>query len=504
MESNLEPTHGAAVAKHFGSVEELEVMWSYAEKFCQAKFIPREAQKDPASVFFLLQIGKDLGIPMSHALRSLYMTPQGRIGIQGDIALSLLYGRGFKVAFTDVSETGATCSITRPDGQEYSWTFSRTDAARIIVKLSSNPDKWGPLHDKATYKQHPKNMYQWRALMNCARFGAADLLGGMYLPEELEEIETEPELQASGNDLQLGILPEKPAPQLEAASGEVITMPKQPERQTEPTRPEPPKRGRPKKSEPTTAPPPAAAAPEPLPPPSDPEDPGPEEPPEVKQPLADELIRRVKAAREKIRAVSQIKSDAYIASVVNDFFRAFLNVTALPKEQEEYVEAIDALEAWVQEDKIEALVKNAALAGRTASGQSDDYAKYALANGWTEEVTNLARKVGAQYYKGHFSHLLDWLRTLKLAKADAATLEGFLGVAQFTRKAYILPYVAQRREWDMKRTLAILHSRYGAPTLTKDSVEAYEAALKRMEDDLVKPSAQSPDKPETQEELPWN
>jgi len=109
----------------------------------------------------------------------MYITPSGKIGIQGDLGLAALQGKGFKVTFptaTNTREQGH-CVIQRPDGTIHEETFTWQDAqlAGLVGK-----DSW---------RKYPKTMLRWRAFMQGARFAAADVLGGCYLPEELESME---------------------------------------------------------------------------------------------------------------------------------------------------------------------------------------------------------------------------------------------------------------------------------------------------------------------------
>jgi hypothetical protein len=169
--------------------DKLNRLWSIAQKLNTAVFVPKEAQGDSGSVFYLLCMANDMGVAWTHALRSMYITPSkivkgetvpGKIGIQGDLGLAALLNKGFVVTFpkeTNNSEQGH-CIITRPNnGTTHEETFTMKDA--IVAELTGK-DNW---------KHYPKTMMRWRAFMQAARFNAADVLGGCYLPEELEAIE---------------------------------------------------------------------------------------------------------------------------------------------------------------------------------------------------------------------------------------------------------------------------------------------------------------------------
>jgi hypothetical protein len=62
-------------------------------------------------------------------------------------------------------------------------TFAEMHAAGLTTKASSNELKFN--------WRNKKNMLRWRSFMFGARLYAADVLAGLYLLEELEEIETQ-------------------------------------------------------------------------------------------------------------------------------------------------------------------------------------------------------------------------------------------------------------------------------------------------------------------------
>jgi hypothetical protein len=181
-----EPTEvHAAVSR---AADFIERMWSFSERICKAKFVPEAARGDAASTFFLVATAQDLGLKWTHGLRSMYMTPDGKIGLQGDVMLALLYSHGFEVQFPEKSPTAATCVIKRPGAANpFVWRFTMEDAARI-PRYDRDRKCWSNLATKHNYRAYPTNMLMWRALANCARFAAADILGGIYLPDELEEV----------------------------------------------------------------------------------------------------------------------------------------------------------------------------------------------------------------------------------------------------------------------------------------------------------------------------
>lgn len=189
--------------------QDINRMWAIAACVKNAKFVPAEVRGDQASVFFLLGMARDQGAKWSHALRSLYMTPDGKVGQQGDYILALLLGKGFRIYWPVETEEKAVCQICRPIckckyvkelkkvdcacGESGEAEFSLALAKTLGFALTKDgreikdPAQLKPWHFKFNWRD-PKNMNKWRSLAYCAKFHAADVLGGVYLVEELQDI----------------------------------------------------------------------------------------------------------------------------------------------------------------------------------------------------------------------------------------------------------------------------------------------------------------------------
>jgi hypothetical protein len=175
-------------------------MYGFAKAICNAAFISPIVRGDEASVFYLVSMAEDLGAQWTHGLRSIYpLVKRGRdgegdqirAGIQGDLALALLLGRRFRVKIKESTPESCTVWMSRPDGEmefEDSFTYEEAKAAGLTGKPNWN---------------YRKDMLRWRAIMRVGRVVGADVLGGMYLPDEIEEFgvsERTPEKSAPEND----------------------------------------------------------------------------------------------------------------------------------------------------------------------------------------------------------------------------------------------------------------------------------------------------------------
>ena len=123
--------------------------------------------------------GLELGLPPMMALNSIAVV-NGRPTVYGSAIPALLLSRGFRIKETMIGGDNtrcAVCEVTRPDGTKIERMFSQADA--VVAGL------WGK---QGPWKQYPDRMLQMRARGYAARDGAADVLAGLYLSEEAEDI----------------------------------------------------------------------------------------------------------------------------------------------------------------------------------------------------------------------------------------------------------------------------------------------------------------------------
>lgn len=147
-------------------------------RLAQAVHISGLAPRDlntPEKITVAVMTGLELGLPPMFSLNKIAVI-NGRPTLWGDALPGLLWARGFKIREW-ISDEVAHCEVTRPDGEKIERTFSPADAQKAGLK-----DKAGP------WKQYPTRMLQMRARGFACRDGAADVLGGLYIREELEDV----------------------------------------------------------------------------------------------------------------------------------------------------------------------------------------------------------------------------------------------------------------------------------------------------------------------------
>jgi len=155
--------------------QNLDEAFRLATGIAKSGLAPKD-MSTPEKVMVAIMTGMEIGLPPMFAVQKIAVI-NGRPSLWGDAIPALLWGKGFKLREWTEDDT-AYCEITRPTGEKITRTFSDADA-----KAAGLLGKSGP------WTQYRPRMRQMRARGFCARDGAADVLGGMYLREELDEPE---------------------------------------------------------------------------------------------------------------------------------------------------------------------------------------------------------------------------------------------------------------------------------------------------------------------------
>lgn len=168
--------------------------------------------KTAEQITIAIMHGLELGLPPMQAVQRIAVV-NGRPTLWGDAVPALLLRHGFKIRewMAGAGETRcAFCEVERPSGEKIERAFSKTDA--ITAGLWGKAGPW---------KQYPDRMLQMRARGFAARDGAADVLGGLYIREELDEpVDVTPRAPA----LDLPDIPDEPAEALTDQSAVLRTL----------------------------------------------------------------------------------------------------------------------------------------------------------------------------------------------------------------------------------------------------------------------------------------
>lgn len=171
---------GSAVSLRSGGAISAIVPQSIEEVYRVAKCIAEsglapQGMRTPEQVTVAILTGLEIGLPPMFAIQKIAVI-NGRPSIWGDAVPALLWARGFKIS-ERIEEDVAHCEVMRPDGSVIARSFSVAQA-----KKAGLWDKAGP------WKQYPDRMLQMRARGLACRDGAPDVLSGLYLAEETQEL----------------------------------------------------------------------------------------------------------------------------------------------------------------------------------------------------------------------------------------------------------------------------------------------------------------------------
>jgi hypothetical protein len=168
-----------------------EDLWRIAKAVAASGLAPRDL-KSPEQVFVAMAHGLEVGLPPMQALQRIAVI-NGRPTIWGDAVIGLVRASGLSESIAETFEGKegaddfrAVCVAKRVGSDEVRAEYSVRDA-----KTAGLWGKSGP------WTQHPKRMLRMRARAFALRDLYADVLGGMYLTEEVLHEQTPPQPEGS-------------------------------------------------------------------------------------------------------------------------------------------------------------------------------------------------------------------------------------------------------------------------------------------------------------------
>lgn len=167
--------------------QSVEEVFRLAKAMAASGLAPN-GMKSVEQITIAIMHGAEIGLPPMQSVQRIAVV-NGRPTIWGDAVPALLLARGFKIReWVDGAgdARAAHCEVMRPDGDKIERAFSIGDARKANLW-----EKAGP------WKQYPERMLQMRARGYAARDGAADVLSGLYVAEELQDIDTTPKRKSS-------------------------------------------------------------------------------------------------------------------------------------------------------------------------------------------------------------------------------------------------------------------------------------------------------------------
>lgn len=173
----------------------LEEAMKFADIIAKSDLIPKNFQGKPGDILVAIQWGQEVGLKPLQALQNIAVV-NGRPSLYGDAPLALVKDSGkledFREDFNEQLLIATCTAKRRGQPTPITYSFSKSDA-----------EKAG-LWSKQNYQQYPKRMLKMRARAFVLRDGFPDVLKGMAIGEEQEDIQI---IEAQATPL-----PEPPAP----------------------------------------------------------------------------------------------------------------------------------------------------------------------------------------------------------------------------------------------------------------------------------------------------
>jgi len=151
-----------------------------AEMLSKSSMVPKDYINNPGNIIVAIQWGAEIGLPPLQAMQNLAVI-NGRPALWGDAVIALVRGSGLLEDIREeIHDTEATCTVKRKGEQPVTRIFSVEDAKRAGLY-----GKQGP------WQQYPKRMLQMRARAWALRDVFPDVLRGVHVAEEAQDMPNE-------------------------------------------------------------------------------------------------------------------------------------------------------------------------------------------------------------------------------------------------------------------------------------------------------------------------
>lgn len=148
-----------------------------SSRICDTPFVPKPLRGDPHAVLACILTGRELGLGPMQSLQMVNVI-EGRPAASAQLMRALVNRAGHRVDVVEAKQDSVTMSGTRRDtGARATVTWTLDDAHR--AGLDKNP----------AWSKYPRSMLLARATSELCRMLFADVIGGLYTPEESAAIE---------------------------------------------------------------------------------------------------------------------------------------------------------------------------------------------------------------------------------------------------------------------------------------------------------------------------
>jgi hypothetical protein len=155
----------------------LKEAMEFSKIIAESDLVPKDYKGKPGNVLVAVQMGLELGLPPLQAIQGIAVI-NGRPSLWGDALLALVRASPhFESIDEEQTETEAVCRVKRRGEAAITRSFSVTDATK--ARLSNKEGPW---------QQYPRRMLQMRARAFALRDAFADVLKGVAMAEEAQDI----------------------------------------------------------------------------------------------------------------------------------------------------------------------------------------------------------------------------------------------------------------------------------------------------------------------------
>lgn len=155
----------------------------FADYLAKSTIVPKDFSNNPGNILVAIQWGMELGLQPMQAMQNIAVI-NGRPALWGDAVIALVRSSPLcEYVYESMDGDTATCRVKRRGEEEQFRTFSMADA-----KAAGLTGKAGP------WTQYPKRMLQLRARAFALRDVFPDVLRGMPVAEEVQDMQAEREV----------------------------------------------------------------------------------------------------------------------------------------------------------------------------------------------------------------------------------------------------------------------------------------------------------------------
>jgi len=162
----------------------------FAAMMAKSSIVPKDYQNNPGNILVAIQWGMELNLQPLQAMQNIAVI-NGRPSIWGDAMLAIVRGSGLLDSISEnISDKGATCTVKRRGEEPVTREFTLEDAAKANLQGKAGP-----------WTQYPKRMMQLRARAFALRDVFPDVLRGIQIAEEAQDMPPETEKNMGAADV---------------------------------------------------------------------------------------------------------------------------------------------------------------------------------------------------------------------------------------------------------------------------------------------------------------